>query len=69
MLGATIAKNSGPQHLMDNVVTMPILIYNWAGRHQDAFKELSAAAIIVLLVVLLILNSIAIIMRQRLQQQ
>ena len=69
VLGATIAKNSGPQHLMDNVVTMPILIYNWAGRHQDAFKELSAAAIIVLLVVLLILNSIAIIMRQRLQQE
>ena len=69
VLGAAIAKNSGPKHLMDNVVTMPILIYNWAGRQQDAFKELSAAAIIVLLVVLLILNSIAIYLRQRLQQE
>ena len=68
VLGAAVAKNSGPQHLMDNVVTMPILIYNWAGRHQDVFKELSAAAIIVLLIVLLILNSIAIFLRQKLQQ-
>ncbi|NND98106.1 MAG: ABC transporter permease subunit [Pirellulaceae bacterium] len=68
VLGAAIAKNSGPEHLMDNVVTMPILIYNWAGRQQDTFKELSAAAIIVLLIVLLVLNSVAIYMRQRIQR-
>lgn len=68
VLGAVVAKNTGPQHLMDNAVTMPILIYNWAGRPQDEFQQFSAAAIIVLLVVLLLLNSIAIYLRQRLQQ-
>lgn len=68
VLGATVAKKSGPLHLMDNAVTMPVLIYNWAGRQQDEFKELSAAAIIVLLVVLLILNSTAIFIRQKVQQ-
>ncbi|MEO1617364.1 MAG: ABC transporter permease subunit [Planctomycetota bacterium] len=68
VLGATVAKTTGPQHLMDNAVTMPILIYNWAGRQQDAFQELSAAAIIVLLVVLLILNATAIFIRQKVQQ-
>jgi phosphate transport system permease protein len=68
VLGATVAKTTGPQHLMDNAVTMPVLIFNWAGRQQDEFKELSAAAIIVLLVVLLVLNSTAIFIRQKVQQ-
>lgn len=67
VLGAAVAKNSGPQHLMDSVVTMPVLVFNWAGRPQDVYQELSAAAIIVLLVVLLILNSIAILVRGRMQ--
>jgi phosphate transport system permease protein len=68
VLGATVAKNSGPHNMMDSVVTMPVLIFNWAGRQQDEFKELAAAAIIILLIVLLALNSVAIFMRQKLQQ-
>ncbi|KAA5541410.1 ABC transporter permease subunit [Roseiconus nitratireducens] len=68
VLGAAVAKNAGPQNLMDNAVTMPVLIYNWAGRQQDEFKELAAAAIIVLLVILLLLNSAAIIIRHKVQQ-
>jgi phosphate transport system permease protein len=68
VLGATVSKSTGPQHLMDNAVTMPILIFNWAGRQQDEFKELSAAAIIVLLIVLLIFNSTAIYFRHKVQQ-
>ncbi len=69
ILGAAIAKNSGPKHLMDDAVTMPVLIYNWAGRQQEVYQELAAAAIIVLLVVLLIMNSLAIYLRQRLRQK
>ncbi len=68
VLGATVAKKTGPLHLMDNAVTMPVLIFNWAGRQQDEFKELSAAAIIILLIVLLVLNSTAIFIRQKVQQ-
>lgn len=68
VLGANVSKTTGPQNMMDSAVTMPILIFNWAGRQQDAFKELSAAAIIVLLIVLLLLNSAAIIIRQKVQQ-
>ena len=68
VLGAAVAKNSGPQNLMDSVVTMPVLIFNWAGRQQDEFKQLAAAAILILLLVLLALNSIAIIIRQKMQQ-
>lgn len=67
VLGAAVAKNSGPQNLMDSVVTMPVLIFNWAGRPQEVYQELAAAAIIVLLIVLLILNSVAILVRQKMQ--
>lgn len=65
VLGAAVAKTSGPQNLLDNAVTMPVLIYNWAGRQQASYQELAAAAITVLLVVLLLLNSIAIYIRQK----
>ncbi len=68
VLGAAVAKNSGPENLLDNAVTMPVLIYNWAGRQQVEYQELAAAAIIVLLFVLLLLNSVAIIIRQRMRQ-
>lgn len=67
VLGAAVAKNSGPQNLMDSVVTMPVLIFNWAGRPQDVYQEIAAAAIIVLLAVLLGLNSLAIFLRGRIQ--
>jgi phosphate transport system permease protein len=67
VLGAAVAKNGGPENLMDAVVTMPVLIYNWAGRPQEVYQELAAAAIIVLLVVLLIMNSAAIYVRQKMQ--
>ncbi|MEM8911871.1 MAG: ABC transporter permease subunit [Planctomycetota bacterium] len=67
VLGATVAKNTGPQHLMDNVVTMPVLIFNWAGRQQATYQELAAAAIIILLMILLLMNSVAIYLRQRLR--
>ncbi|QDV82028.1 PstA family ABC transporter permease [Planctomycetes bacterium TBK1r] len=68
VMGAAVAKSSGPKHLMDDAVTMPVLIFNWAGRQQDEFKELSAAAIIVLLVILLLLNSTAIYIRHHVQK-
>lgn len=67
VLGAGVAKNTGPQNLMDTVVTMPVLIFNWAGRPQEVYQYLAAAAIIVLLIVLLALNSVAIYVRQKMQ--
>ena len=67
VLGATVAKNTGPQNLMDSVVTMPVLIFNWAGLQQATYQQLAAAAIIVLLVVLLLMNSIAIYLRQKMR--
>ncbi|MFG0254094.1 MAG: PstA family ABC transporter permease [Rhodopirellula sp. JB053] len=65
VLGATVAKNSGPQNLMDTVVTMPVLIFHWAGDPKVTYQQLAAAAIIVLLIVLLVMNALAIYLRHR----
>ena len=48
---------------------MPVLIFNYALRPQDEFKVLAAAGVIVLLIVLLAMNSFAIWLRNRYEQQ
>lgn len=53
---------SGP---LDRFTVLPIQIFNWTSRPQEAFQQLAAAGIILLLVVLLTMNSIAILLRQR----
>lgn len=57
-----------PQHLMDEFTAMPLQIYDWAGRPQEAFHEVAASGIIVLLSVLLGFNAIAVFIRNRYQK-
>lgn len=57
-----------PQGLRDSFTVLPIQIFNWAARPQPEFHQLAASGIIVLLVVLLTMNSLAIYIRQRFQQ-
>lgn len=57
-----------PQGLKDSFTVLPIQIFNWASRPQPEFHQLAASGIIVLLVVLLAMNSLAIFIRQRFQQ-
>jgi phosphate transport system permease protein len=57
-----------PDGIRDSFTALPIQIYNWVSRPQPAFHELAAAGIIVLMVVLLLMNSLAIYLRNRLQQ-
>ena len=52
----------------DKYTVLPIQIFNWAGRPQAAFQEISAAAILVLLVLMFMLNLVAIILRARLSR-
>lgn len=58
-----------PVSLLDEFTVMPLQIYNWVSRPQEAFVELSAAAIIVLLIILLALNLCAIYLRNRLYRR
>lgn len=56
-----------PRDLLDRFTVLPILIFNWTSKPQEEFHSIAAAAIIVLLAILLILNSIAVLLRQRLK--
>ena len=47
---------------------LPIQIYNWVSRPQEAFQIAAAAAIIVLMTVLITMNATAIYLRNRFQQ-
>jgi phosphate transport system permease protein len=55
--------------LRSRFTVMPVQIYAWAARPQEAFQHTAAAGIVVLLAVLLSLNSFAIVMRNRYQRQ
>lgn len=58
-----------PSSLMDAFTTLPIQIFNWAGRPQEDFQSIAAAAIIVLVGLVLFTNGIAIILRARLENR
>ncbi len=64
-IGALTFVTFVPRGPMDSFTALPIQIFNWASRPQQAFHEVAAAAILVLLAVLLVMNSIAIFLRQR----
>jgi phosphate transport system permease protein len=69
LLGAVVFIRYDPDGLMSGFTTMPIQIFNWAGRPQAEFQELAAAAIIVLLGMLLLMNALAIVIRNRYQKR
>ena len=57
-----------PQHLMDEFTAMPLQIYDWAGRPQEAFHQVAATGILILLAVLLTFNATAVLIRQKFQR-
>ena len=65
MIGALTYIAFVPEGPMDEFTALPIQIYNWSSRPQEAFHELASAGIIVLLLVLLIMNATAVWIRYR----
>jgi len=55
--------------LFDDFTTVPIQIYNWTIRPQEAFRQNAAGAIILLMVAVLTLNLIAAIIRERFRRE
>ena len=58
-----------PKSPSDEFTALPIQIYNWVSRPQEAFLQNAAAGIVVLLVSMLILNSVAVLLRNRVQRR
>ena len=68
-LGALTYVPFVPENPLDRFTVLPIQIFNWTSKPQAEFHDLAAAGIIVLLLVLLTLNSVAIVLRQRMRKR
>lgn len=69
LLGALVFVSYDPNGLLSGYTTMPIQIFNWTGRPQEAFHVLASAASILLLALLLAMNGLAIFIRNHYQQR
>jgi phosphate transport system permease protein len=69
LVGAVTFATFNPSFFEGGYSALPVMIYNYAGRPQEEFRELAAAGIIVMLVLLLAMNSFAIWLRNRYEQK
>lgn len=69
VIGALVYVPFVPEGPNDQFTTLPIQIYNWTSRPQEAFVVNAAAGIIVLLLITFLLNGIAIYIRNRWYQK
>jgi len=54
-----------PEGPMDSFTVMPLQIYNWTSRPQEAFQNIAATGIIVLMALILFSNALAVFIRYR----
>lgn len=57
-----------PNPVDGGYTVLPIQVYQWAGRPQEDFQGISAAAIIVVLALMFVLNGLALLVRARLSR-
>ena len=69
VVGASTFIVSDPDGPFSKFTALPIQIYEWTSRAQGEFANIAAAAIVVLLAMLLTLNSIAVLLRNRLSRR
>jgi phosphate transport system permease protein len=65
MIGAFTFIAFDNTRLGDDFTTVPVQIYNWTIRPQEAFRANAAAAIIVLMAAIITLNLVAAVIRER----
>lgn len=69
LAGAVAYATFVPVHPLDGYTAMPIQIWVWISKPQEAFRSVAAAAILVLLAMLLTMNAVAIWLRIRYQRR
>ena len=57
------------EHPLDEFTVLPIQIFNWVSRPQEAFLVNAAAAIIILLAITFVMNGFAVYLRNRWQKK
>ncbi len=68
LVGAVLGSFSGlsiSTLFTGSYTALPVIVYDWARKPQDAFRADAAAAIVVLLVITIVANVIAILLRSR----
>jgi phosphate transport system permease protein len=68
LVGAATFVTFDPEPFDGGYTAMPVLIYNYATRPQEAFHELAFAGILVIVGLLMVVNSFAIWLRNRYEQ-
>ena len=58
-----------PDSFTGSATVLPVQIYLWADSPERGFMALSSAAIMVLLVFLILMNSVAVVLRRRLEKR
>ena len=69
VLGIPVILQFLPDGLLSQFTALPMQIYDWAKRPQEAFQYVASAGIIVLMFLLVIMNSIAIFIRNKFQKR
>lgn len=69
VVGALAYVPFAPQGPLDEFTVLPIQIFNWVTRPQEAFLINAAAAIIVLLLITFVMNGIAVYLRNKWQRK
>ena len=65
LIGGVTFITYNPDSVTSKFTSLPIQIFNWISRPQEAFHALAASAIITLLAILLTMNALAIWLRNR----
>ncbi len=68
LIGASVFVTFLPNPIEGSYTVLPIQVLQWAGRPQEDFQGISAAAIIVILAMMLVLNALALVVRARLSR-
>jgi len=69
VIGIPVILQFLPNDLLSQFTALPMQIYDWAKRPQEAFQYVASAGILVLMIVLLLMNSIAIFIRNKFQKR
>lgn len=69
LVGATVFVTFDPRFFSDGYSTLPVMIFNYASRPQEEFRLLAAAGVLVMLALVLVMNSFAVWLRNRYEQQ
>ncbi len=69
IVGALAYVTLAPEGIMSNFSVLPMQIYDWTGRPQEAFQVNAAAAIIILLLITFTMNGVAVYFRNKWQKK